>query len=42
MLIDDPNWEHEYPTSHLGEARFRDLSARLLFGDDNQIISEKR
>ncbi|RAQ62606.1 hypothetical protein COH20_008370 [Aspergillus flavus] len=36
MLFDDPEWEHEYPASHLGEAEFRDLSARLLFGDESQ------
>ncbi|KAF2126173.1 PLP-dependent transferase [Dothidotthia symphoricarpi CBS 119687] len=42
MLFDDPEWEHEYPASHLGEAPFRDMSARLLFGETSQIIKEKR
>ncbi|GMF74630.1 unnamed protein product [Aspergillus oryzae] len=42
MLFDDPEWEHEYPASHLGEAEFRDLSARLLFGDESQTVREKR
>ena len=42
MLFDNPAWEHEYPSSHLGEAPFRDLSARLLFGDDSPIVQEKR
>lgn len=42
MMFDDPNWEHEYPSSHLGEAAFRDLSACLLFGETSQIIKERR
>ncbi|KAF4465927.1 Pyridoxal phosphate-dependent transferase major region subdomain 2 [Fusarium albosuccineum] len=42
MLFDDPNWDHEYPASHLGEAAFRDGSARLLFGEMSQLIKEKR
>ena len=42
MLFDDPKWEHEYPASHLGEAQFRDMSARLLFGETSQMIREKK
>ncbi|KAI9039798.1 cystathionine gamma-synthase [Aspergillus affinis] len=42
MLFDDPEWEHEYPPSHLGEVEFRDWSARLLFGDESQTVREKR
>lgn len=42
MLFDDPEWEHEYPASHLGETQFRDGSTRLLFGENSKIIREKR
>ncbi|KAF4629851.1 hypothetical protein G7Y89_g8285 [Cudoniella acicularis] len=42
MLFNDPKWEHEYPSSHLGETEFRDLSARLLFGESSGIINENR
>ncbi|KAF2184927.1 PLP-dependent transferase [Zopfia rhizophila CBS 207.26] len=42
MLFDDQEWEHEYPASHLGEAPFRDMSARLLFGETSQTIRGKR
>jgi aspartate aminotransferase len=42
MLFDDPEWEHEYPSSHLGESPFRDASTRLLFGENSQLIREKR
>ncbi|KAH9882570.1 hypothetical protein J1614_000806, partial [Plenodomus biglobosus] len=42
MLFEDPGWEHEYPASHLGEAPFRQLSARLLFGESSQLIREQR
>ncbi|KAF2623211.1 aspartate aminotransferase [Macroventuria anomochaeta] len=42
MLFDDPEWEHEYPASHLGEAPFRELSARMLFGETSQMILENR
>lgn len=42
MMADDPEWEHEYPSSHLGEAAFRDLSARLLFGEDSIVLKENR
>lgn len=42
MVFDDPEWEHEYPASHLGEAKFRDLSARLIFGDCSQLIQDQK
>jgi len=42
MLFNDPEWEHDYPSSHLGEAPFRDLSARLLFSECSQLIEERK
>jgi hypothetical protein len=42
QLFDDSNWEHEYPSSHLGEAEFRDTSARLLFGEQSNVLAENR
>lgn len=41
-IFDDPNWDHDYPPSHLGEQQFRDASVRLLFGADSDIVSEER
>ena len=41
-IYEDPTWNHEYPSSHLGEAPFLDRSKALLFGDSAEIIIEKR
>ncbi|KAF1964095.1 aspartate aminotransferase [Bimuria novae-zelandiae CBS 107.79] len=41
-LFNDSNWEHEYPSSHLGEAEFRNTSARLLFGEQSSVLMENR
>ncbi|KAI4779346.1 hypothetical protein E4T52_05719 [Aureobasidium sp. EXF-3400] len=42
ILIDDPDWEHEYPSSHLGEASFRHHSLCLQYGSDSQQVKEQR
>lgn len=42
QLFNDSNWEHEYPSSHLGEAEFRNASARLLFGEQSSVLAENR
>ncbi|KAL8832599.1 MAG: hypothetical protein Q9191_000168 [Dirinaria sp. TL-2023a] len=39
-IFDNPNWNHEYPSSHLGEKKFRDLSATLLFGNDAVVVQD--
>ena len=41
-IFDDPDWDHDYPPSHLGEQPFRDASVRLLFGADSDIVREER
>ncbi|KAE8373752.1 aspartate aminotransferase, cytoplasmic [Aspergillus bertholletiae] len=40
-LHNDPSWNHEYPPSHLGTQRFRDLSSRLLFGEESGHVKDK-
>ncbi|KAG5981320.1 hypothetical protein E4U55_003071 [Claviceps digitariae] len=40
-LFDDPLWNHEYPASHLGSARFRRLSEALFFGKDSVLVQER-
>ncbi|KAL8726523.1 MAG: hypothetical protein Q9166_006655 [cf. Caloplaca sp. 2 TL-2023] len=41
-IFDDPEWEHDYPPSHLGEKSFRDASINLLFGKEGDVVREKR
>ncbi|KAI1144950.1 aspartate aminotransferase [Nemania diffusa] len=42
MLYDNPDWTHEYPSSHLGEYSYRELSTALFFGASNNLIKRKR
>ncbi|GFF22397.1 aspartate aminotransferase, cytoplasmic isozyme 1 [Aspergillus udagawae] len=42
LLCNDPCWNHEYPSSHLGTQRFRDLSSTLLFGEECTSVKDKR
>ncbi|KAL4782545.1 aspartate aminotransferase, cytoplasmic [Aspergillus varians] len=42
LLYQNPDWNHEYPVSHLGTPRFRDLTAQLLFGEDNIYVKDRR
>ncbi|KZF20960.1 putative aspartate aminotransferase [Xylona heveae TC161] len=42
ILYNDPNWNHEYPPSHLGTREFRLLSANLFFGANNTLIHQNR
>ena len=41
-IYEDPTWNHEYPSSHLGEKPFLDRSTALLFGHAAEIVREKR
>ncbi|KAG6009347.1 hypothetical protein E4U21_002655 [Claviceps maximensis] len=41
-LFDDPLWNHEYPSSHLGSERFRHLSETLFFGKNSPTVKEGR
>ena len=42
MMFDDPNWNHEYPPSHLGTIGYRRESEKLLFGADSPLIESGR
>ncbi|TRX89228.1 hypothetical protein FHL15_009926 [Xylaria flabelliformis] len=42
ILYDNPSWTHEYPSSHLGECGYRDLSTALFFSSDSHLIKKKR
>ncbi|KAF7985588.1 hypothetical protein HWV62_3879 [Athelia sp. TMB] len=37
-VFDDPDWNHEYPSSHLGTACFREESSKLFFGRDSTLL----
>ncbi|GIK01978.1 hypothetical protein Aspvir_006021 [Aspergillus viridinutans] len=41
LLCNDPLWDHEYPPSHLGTQRFRDLTSRLMFGEESSYVDDK-
>lgn len=41
-IYEDPSWNHEYPSSHLGEKPFLERSTALLFGGVAAIVHEKR
>ena len=37
-IYEDPAWNHEYPSSHLGETPFLSKSTALLFGETATIV----
>ncbi|KAL2835928.1 pyridoxal phosphate-dependent transferase [Aspergillus pseudoustus] len=41
LLYQNPDWNHEYPESHLGTLRSRDLTAELLFGENVNNVKDK-
>ncbi|KAM3539828.1 hypothetical protein ARSEF1564_007269 [Beauveria bassiana] len=40
-IFENPNWNHEYPSSHLGTKKFRDLAVSLFFGDHDALANER-
>lgn len=41
-LSENPDWNHEYPSSHLGEAAFRGPAASLFFGKNTRLVRDGR
>jgi aspartate aminotransferase len=36
-LFANPDWNHDYPSSHLGTEGFRRQSTALFFGEDDPL-----